>query len=74
MSQDLIRTLLFLLSRLERISADSVLAHRASGIRGAMLRMVETLEKDKAGSNTEVEKLIENGYSVLEKAAEEKVR
>lgn len=74
MSQDLIRTLLFLLSRLERISADSVLAHRASGIRGAMLRMVETLEKGKAGSNTEVEKLIENGYSVLEKAAEEKVR
>ncbi|MCK6583146.1 MAG: hypothetical protein L6Q49_08625 [Anaerolineales bacterium] len=74
MSQDLIRTLLFLLSRLERISPDSVLAHRASGIRGAMLRMVETLEKDKAGSNTEVEKLIENGYSVLEKAAEEKVR
>ncbi|GJQ34259.1 MAG: hypothetical protein HS100_09235 [Anaerolineales bacterium] len=74
MSQDLIRTLLFLLSRLERISADSVLAHRASGIRGAMLRMVETLEKGKAGSNTEVQKLIENGYSVLEKAAEEKVR
>ncbi len=74
MSQDLIRTLLFLLSRLERISADSVLAHRASGIRGAMLRMVETLEKGKAGSNPEVQKLIENGYSVLEKAAEEKVR
>lgn len=74
MSQDLIRTLLFLLSRLERISADSVLAHRASGIRGAMLRMVETLEKGKTGSNTEVQKLIENGYSVLEKAAEEKVR
>lgn len=74
MSQDLIRTLLFLLSRLERISADSVLAHRASGIRGAMLRMVETLEKGKAGSKTEVQKLIENGYSVLEKAAEEKVR
>jgi hypothetical protein len=34
-----------LLARLERISADSVTAHRASGIRGGILRAIDQLEK-----------------------------
>lgn len=69
-----LRTLIFLLSRLERISADSVVAHRASGVRGAMLRMLDQLEKGRPVPGQEVRRLIESGYALLEKAAEEKVR
>jgi hypothetical protein len=73
MNDDL-HTLRLLLSRLERISADSVVAHRASGIRGAMLRAVEKLEKGRPVQSSEVRRLIESGYDLLQKAAEEKVR
>jgi hypothetical protein len=69
-----LRTLRFLLARLERISADSVTAHRASGVRGAMLRALEKLEKGEAVSGLAVKRLIANGYSLLERAAEEKIR
>lgn len=34
-----------LTERLERISADSVWAHRASGVRGSLLRMLEEGER-----------------------------
>lgn len=74
MTKDVIQTFQFLLARLERISADSVVAHRASGVRGAMLRALEKLERGRPVPGPEVRRLIENGYSLLEKAAEEKVR
>lgn len=67
-------TLQFLLSRLERISADSSVAYRASGVRGSMLRMVEKLEKGRPVSSADVRRLIESGYLLLEKAAQEKIR
>lgn len=69
-----IRTLHFLLSRLERISADSSVAYRASGVRGSMLRMVEKLESGRPISGADVRRLIESGYILLEKAAQEKIR
>ena len=71
---DNLRKLQFLLSRLERISADSVVAHRASGVRGAMLRMVEKLEKGRPVPGHDLRRMIESGYALLQKAAEEKVR
>lgn len=74
MDEEPLRTLRFLLARLERISADSVTAHRASGIRGAMWRELERLERGETGSNGNLKRLIENGYLLLEQAAEEKVR
>ncbi len=74
MDDETIRTLRLLLARLERISADSVTAHRASGVRGAMLRVLERIEKGEAGSNHRVKRLIDSGYSLLEQAAEEKIR
>ncbi|HNM36759.1 MAG TPA: hypothetical protein PKI33_06845, partial [Anaerolineales bacterium] len=64
----------FLLSRLERISADSSVAYRASGVRGSMLRMVEKLERGKPVLGPEVRRLIDSAYHLLEKAAEEKIR
>lgn len=73
MTEEPLRTLRFLLARLERISADSVVAHRASGVRGAMFRVLDQLEKQEQASDEEVKRLIESGYILLHKAAREKV-
>ena len=73
MTDEPLRTLNFLLSRLERISADSSVAYRASGVRGAMLRVVEKIEEDQPVSNQDVKWLIERGYLLLHKAAREKI-
>lgn len=69
-----VQTLRFLLARLERISADSVTAHRASGVRGAMLRVLDQLEKQEPVREDEVRRLIEGGYVLLQRAAEELVK
>ena len=74
MDEEPLRTLRLLLARLERISADSVTAHRASGVRGAMLRMLDELEKGGQVSGQELKRLIESGYVLLQRAAKEKVR
>jgi hypothetical protein len=73
-NDETLHTLYFLLARLERISADSVVAHRASGVRGAMLRVVEKLEAGGSVSSQEVRRLIASGYRLLEKAAAERIR
>jgi len=62
-----------LLARLERISADSVTAHRASGIRGGMLRAIDQFEKQEQVPEFIVKRLIENGYALLQRAAREKI-
>jgi hypothetical protein len=53
--------------RLERLSADSKWAHRASGIRGQMLRALEATEDGGQGT----EELIEAAFAILERAARE---
>jgi len=69
-----LRTLRMLLARLERISADSVTAHRASGVRGAMLRVIDQLEKREQVPDHEVKRLLESGYLLLQRAAKERIR
>lgn len=62
-----------LVARLERLSADSFWAHRASGIRGALLRGIEQVEK-RPGSGpamNRLERLAEQGHQVLTNAARE---
>jgi hypothetical protein len=71
MTDELIDTLQFLLSRLERISADSVVAHRASGVRGAMLRAVDDHEKGQTPNEQLLKRLADAGYYLLNKAAQE---
>ncbi len=73
MDEETLRTLRLLLARLERISADSVTAHRASGVRGAMLRMVDQLERGMAVSDQELQRLLDNAYALLRRAAREKL-
>ncbi len=74
MDAEPLRTLRLLLARLERISADSVTAHRASGVRGAMLRALDRLEQGLPVSDEELRLLSERGYALLNRAAEEKIR
>jgi hypothetical protein len=63
-----------LTERLEHLSADSTYAHRASGIRGSLLRSIERLE---AGENVNGEdqarlnELVGYGFEILELAAKE---
>lgn len=63
--QNLIR---MLIARLERLSADSYLAHQASGVRGSLLRLLESGDVD----SEEGAHLVERGFDFLEKAAKEK--
>ncbi|HZJ23361.1 MAG TPA: hypothetical protein VFD54_08630 [Anaerolineales bacterium] len=58
-----------LLERLERISVDSYWAHRASGVRGALIRSLEAQEN--ADIQT-LESLSKLGFQILERAAREK--
>lgn len=64
-----------LASRLERISVDSYWAHRASGLRVALLRLIERLDVSSMQLNQEdfdyMDSLIEQGYVILENAAKE---
>lgn len=71
MSDEQIQSMQFLLSRLERISADSVVAHRASGVRGAMLRALEQLERGNSLPDQGLIRLNNAGYRLLQKAARE---
>ncbi len=63
-----------LLTRLERIPADSYWAHHASGVRGSLLRMLEKIENDEPVPKFEMKRLIEMGFSILENAAAEKYK
>lgn len=69
-----------ILSRLERISVDSPLAHRASGYRGSLLKWRERLEQlnNKHIPLSEEEyrqagEVLQQCYHLLEKAARERL-
>jgi hypothetical protein len=61
-----------LLQRLERIPADSIWAHRASGVRGSLLKLTEKLEKGQEVEEPIMKFLISYGYQILERVAREK--
>lgn len=61
-----------LLDRLERLSADSSFAHRASGLRGAILRDLAALKKtDPPIDLTRLAERVAQGYEILNRAAQE---
>ena len=57
-----------LISRLERLSADSYWAHQASGVRGSLLKLMDSGDLNSAGGDF----FVERGFELLEKAAKEK--
>ena len=72
-----IDTARLLISRLERLSADSLYAHRASGLRGSLLRYVDQAESSEQPAATgdlsqpQVDRMLSLGFQILEKAAKE---
>jgi hypothetical protein len=74
----LIQQAWMLASRLERLSADSIWAHRASGARGALLKSIEILGAAEPPDNPDelirLQVIVHWGFRLLEKAAEELLR
>jgi hypothetical protein len=62
-----------LLDRLERIPADSRVAHQASGIRGTLLRVLAALESGSQIQNSRYHQMLELGYDLLDAAARERI-
>jgi hypothetical protein len=60
-----------LLPRLERISADSLWAHRASGVRGALIRLLEQMQRGDAVDPARLQANVERGLEILREAAGE---
>ena len=61
-----------LISRLERISADSYWAHRASGVRGALLRVLSDLENGHQVQDVEIDALGSTSLHILVASARDK--
>lgn len=58
--------------RLERLSADSIWAHRASGLRGSLLRGLKLLEEHPEPETCiHLEELLRAGHYILTQAARE---
>jgi hypothetical protein len=63
-----------LIDRLEHLSADSIYAHRASGLRGSLLRYMERIEAGERmnrDDQAQMDRLMEYGFKILERAAKE---
>lgn len=72
---DLVKHAKILIIRLERISADSVLAHQVSGIRGSLLKMIDSdMESFSQEELTKLDRLISLGYDYMEQACRDMVR
>lgn len=61
-----------LTERLERISADSVWAHRASGVRGSLLRLLEEGEKGLQTNPQTLSLVVTRALYILTQAAKQK--
>lgn len=58
-----------LIQRLELLSADSIWAHKASGIRASLDKLLARIEGDDYDPD-KLESLVQYGYDILNKAAE----
>ena len=65
---DLLR---LLAGRLERLSVDSIWARRASGLRGSVIRALETLDSGQEVTAEHLDLLIERSFQILRNAARE---
>ena len=63
--------LIRLVDRLERLSADSIYAHQASGLRGSLLRNIGRIEDGINVNYTDLDPLVEYVFDILRLAAKE---
>jgi hypothetical protein len=68
---DQIQLLRLLVSRLERLSADSHWARRASGLRGNIVKVLEEADSGQEVSTTRLELLTESAFDILRRAAQD---
>ena len=68
--EQLVRQAKMLLDRLERLSADSIWAHRASGLRGSLIKKLAALDRGRFDIS-EIRELVRQGYFILYQAARE---
>ena len=61
-----------LVERLEHIPADSIWAHRSSGIRGSLLRTLESIEVGAPINQQKYEEIYSLSFWILKQAAIEK--
>lgn len=73
-SPEQIQLIKLLLARLERVSVDSYWAHRASGVRGALLKALEKIEAGQAVDGSALKRLTDKGFQILERAAKERTQ
>jgi hypothetical protein len=80
-SDDLLDQARLLSQRLERLSADSIWARRASGYRASLLKILDEMEKSMgqeqplmASDQRRLRSLLNGGYRILERAAREYYR
>ena len=66
-----IELLQLLAARLERLSADSHWARRASGLRGNLLKVLEEIEAGTAVTQERLDLLMEAAFEILRRAAQE---
>ena len=69
--QDNAKIIHLLLPRLERISVDSYWAHRASGVRGALTKLLEQMETGETIHPEAMKTNILIGFEILKEAAKE---
>jgi len=69
--KDALALLRLLAARLERLSVDSVWARRASGTRRSVLKALEATDLGEPIPTEQLEALIEQSFTLLEKAAHE---
>ncbi len=75
LNEEYIKLIKRLVDRLERLSADSVYAHKASGLRGSLLQAMSRMEEGVEDVNKkEVDELVEYGFEILKKAARERIK
>jgi len=71
MEERQVELLRLLVARLERLSADSRWAHRASGLRGNLLRVLEAIDSGERVTAARLDVLVESAFDLLRKAAQE---
>ena len=60
-----------LTERMERLSADSIWARRASGLRRSLVKALETIDADGEETTQHIQELIFHSVEMLTKAAQE---
>lgn len=66
-----VELLRLLAQRLERLSVDSIWARRASGLRGSLIKVLDSVDAGEAVSPEHLDLLIERSFEILRNAARE---